>query len=100
VEDLTNSHHKKVEDIENNHARIISCLTVDWTAKFNDAAADMKTNIDRLNKEKEALRKCKDDNIRNIEQEKEDQRVHYESIINELDLKLKSKTFPTINKLF
>ncbi len=46
--------------------------------------------MERLNKEKEALRADKDKRIKSLEQEKEEQRVSYEKQINELDAKLKS----------
>lgn len=41
-------------------------------------------------KEKDDLRKEKDQKIRELEDEKERQRIHYEEIINKLEIELKS----------
>ena len=47
-------------------------------------------------KEKDELRREKDQKIRDLEDEKEKQRVHYEEIINKLEIELKSNIIPYI----
>lgn len=46
--------------------------------------------VEQLNKEKEALRKQKDDDILKMTHEQEEMRKKYETIINDYDFKLKS----------
>lgn len=60
-------------------------------SKLEAARTENKTAADRAAQELETLRVSKDARIRTQEREKEEQRNVYESRINEMDSKIKSK---------
>ena len=63
--------------------------------KLEGLRADNKAKEDRWAQELETLRVTKDARIRALEREKEDNRNAYETKINDLESKIRSKKFPS-----
>lgn len=65
--------------------------------KLEELRAENKAKEDKWAQEIETLRVTKDARIRSLEREKEDQRSAYETKINDLESKIRSKKFSKIN---
>jgi hypothetical protein len=61
--------------------------------KLEELRAENKAKEDRWAQELETLRVTKDARIRSLEREKEDQRGAYETKMNDLESKIRSKNF-------
>jgi len=90
---LTSDSNSRISQISNDSQQKLLEAERGNHAKLEALRAENKGKEERWAQEIEALRVTKDARIRSIEREREDQRSAYESKINELDSKIRSKGY-------